>query len=57
MAVQGSLVSEQGMTKTWLGGVVTLEVLRRNYLIFDSSQDSILAAFVSNRRNASMSFS
>lgn len=40
MAVQGSPVTEQGMIKTWLGGVVTLGVLRRNYLILDSSQDS-----------------
>lgn len=40
VAFQGSPVTEQGMIKTWLRGVVTLRVLRRNYLILDSSQDS-----------------
>lgn len=48
-AFQGLPVTEQGMIKAWLGEAVTLGVLRRKYLILNSSQNSlILAPFVSN---------
>lgn len=49
VAFQGLPVTEQGMSKAWLGEAVALGVLRRNYLILNSSQNSlILASFVSN---------
>lgn len=55
VAFQGLPVTEQGMIKAWLGEAVTLGVLRRNYLILNSSQNSNFSFICVQRRNARVS--